>query len=397
MKKIIIPGMFLALMLVVTSSIPTSGGVSALSTPIQGILGDNSYSGENCAALPPPGGNIVNVSNVNQLVDAVNSATQGTTILVADGTYNLNGEYLRFDVPDVTLRSASGNREAVVLDGNYATTEIAQIVASHVTIANLTLRKAYNHPIHVMSSDSSDTLNTYIYNVHIIDPGQQAIKINPVPGGHYTDNEIVACSHIELTDAGRSQIRDNCYTGGVDAHQSRGWDIRDNLIEGFWCAQGLSKHAIHAWTGSRDTLVERNMLINNARGVGFGLVTSGTGRIYSDNACPSASGYIDHYGGVVRNNFVSANSSALFASGSGFDCGICLWNACNAHVLNNSVYSNQAADSFSSIEWRFPNANPVIADDLVNFPMHRARWSQRHAAQQSQQRPDELVRICRLG
>ncbi len=258
----------------------------------------------------------------------------------------------------------------MVLDGNYATTEIAQIVASHVTIANLTLRKAYNHPIHVMSSDSSDTLNTYIYNVHIIDPGQQAIKINPVPGGHYTDNGIVACSHIELTDAGRSQIRDNCYTGGVDAHQSRGWDIRDNLIEGFWCAQGLSEHAIHAWTGSRDTLVERNMLINNARGVGFGLVTSGTGRTYSDNACPSASGYIDHYGGVVRNNFVSANSSALFASGSGFDCGICLWNACNARVLNNSVYSNQAADSFSSIEWRFPNANPVIADNLVNFPMH---------------------------
>ena len=83
-----------------------------------------------------------------------------------------------------------------------------------------------------------------------------------------------------------------------------------------------------------------------------------------------ASGYIDHYGGVVRNNFVSANSSALFASGSGFDCGICLWNACSARVLNNSVYTNQAADSFSSIEWRFSNANPVIADNLVNFPMH---------------------------
>jgi hypothetical protein len=156
----------------------------------------------------------------------------------------------------------------------------------------------------------------------------------------------------------------------VDAHQSRGWDIRDNLIEGFWCAQGLSEHAIHAWTGSRDTLVQRNKLINNARGVGFGLVTSGTGRSYLDHPCPSASGYIDHYGGVVRNNFVSVNSSGLFASGSGFDCGICLWNACNARVLNNSVYTNQAADSFSSIEWRFSNANPVIADNLVNFPMH---------------------------
>jgi len=58
---------------------------------------------------------------------------------VNDGTYNLDGVYLRFDVPNVTLRSASGNCENVVLDGNYITTEIVQIVASNITIADLTL------------------------------------------------------------------------------------------------------------------------------------------------------------------------------------------------------------------------------------------------------------------
>ena len=68
-----------------------------------------------CPPLPPPAGTIVSVSGVAQLEDAVNAATSGTTILVADGTYNLNGVYLRFAVPNVTLRSASGNREAVVL------------------------------------------------------------------------------------------------------------------------------------------------------------------------------------------------------------------------------------------------------------------------------------------
>ena len=125
----------------------------------------------------------------------------------------------------MTLRSASGNREAVVLDGNYITTEIIQIVASNVTIADLTLREANYHPIHVMTDDGSDTLNTLIYNVHIIDPGQQAIKINPNSGGYYPDNGVIACSYIELTDAGRSQvwnINGSCYTGGVDAHQARG-------------------------------------------------------------------------------------------------------------------------------------------------------------------------------
>jgi pectate lyase len=95
--------------------------------------------------LPPPGGNVVNVSTVSQLEQAVNTATPGTTILVADGTYNPNGVYLRFDTLNVVLRSAA------ILDGNYQTTEIVRIVASNVTIADLTLSEAYYYPIHMMS------------------------------------------------------------------------------------------------------------------------------------------------------------------------------------------------------------------------------------------------------
>ncbi len=322
-----------------------------------------------CIPLPPPSGNIVNVTTVSQLESAVNNATAGTTILVADGTYNLNGVYLRFDVPNVTLRSTSGNREAVILNGHYTTTEIIQIVASNVTIADLTLREAYYHPIHVMSSDTADTLNTLIYNVHIIDPGEQAIKINPASSGHYPDNGMIACSHIELTDTGRPHIRNNCYTGGVDAHQARGWVIRDNLIEGFWCSSGLAEHGIHMWRGCRDTVIERNVLNNNARGIGLGLVTSDGGRTYPDNPCPSASGYVDDFGGIVRNNFVFANHSGLFASDYGFDCGICFWNACNARALHNTVYTADPAHTFSSIEWRFPNTTAEVINNLVNHTM----------------------------
>jgi hypothetical protein len=306
------------------------------------------------------------------LESAVNTATSGTTILVANGTYNLNGVYLRFDVSDVTLRSASGNREAVILDGNYMTTEIVQIVASNVTIADLTLREARHHPIHVMSSDSSDTTGTLIYNVHIIDPGQQAIKINPADSGipgYYTDDGVIACSHIELTDAGRPHIRDNCYTGGVDAHQSLGWVIRDNLIEGFWCDSGLSEHGIHMWRGCRDTTIERNELNDNARGIGLGLVTTGSGRTYSDDPCPSAVGYVDDFGGIARNNSISANDTDLFDSQYGFDCGICFWNACNAQALHNTIFTANNAETFSSIEWRFENTQAVITNNLVNHQM----------------------------
>jgi hypothetical protein len=299
-------------------------------------------------------------------VNAVDNATEGDTILLADGTYHMaqNGHYLWIDTPNITLRSASGNREAVILDDNYQGSETISIAASNVTIANLTIQRAYNHPIHVMSSDGNHTLNTRLYNLHIIDPGQQAIKINPATAGFYTDNGEIACSHIELTDAGRTHIRDNCYTGGVDAHQSLDWVIRDNLIEGFWCSSGLSEHAIHLWRGSRDTIVERNRLVNNARGVGFGLEESGSGRTYSDNPCPTAIGYVDHFDGIIRNNFVFANRGELFSSESGFDCGICLWQACGAQVFHNTVFSIQAP--FSSIEWRFDNTVVTLTNNLVS-------------------------------
>lgn len=304
------------------------------------------------------------------LWDAVNEGIPDTTILLADGTYHLaqNGYYLWFDTPRVTLRSKSGDREAVVLDDQYQSTETISISASNVTIADLTIKRAGTHPIHVTSSDAGDTLNTLIYNVHIVDPGQQAIKINPHAAKiYFPDDGTIACSYLELTDAGRAkvwEINGSCYTGGIDGHQAQGWVVRDNHIEGFWCPQDLSEHAVHFWTGSRDTLVERNVLVDNARGVGFGLLQSGSGRTYPDNPCPDATGYVGHYGGIIRNNFIFANRSELFASQSGFDCGICIWQACDARVFHNTIASTQAP--FSSIEWRFTNTVAEITNNLAS-------------------------------
>lgn len=362
MTKILFTGLILILVLCANIGSPFSTShVPQLSAAKPQVSQENA---ELCPALPAPIGNIVNVSTVTQLESAVNSAASGDTILIADGQYDLNGVYLRIDTPQITLRSASGNRSSVVLDGNYVTTEIIQIVASDVTIADITLREAYYHPIHVMS-DSADTLNTLIYNVTIIDPGEQAIKINPAGSG-FPDDGTIACSHIELTDTGRTHIRNNCYTGGIDAHQARNWTIRDNVIEGFWCDNGLSEHGIHMWRGCRETTIERNILNNNARGIGLGLVTSGTGRTYDDDPCPDATGYVDDFGGIIRNNFVFANSNSLFTSNAGFDSGIAIWNSCNTRILHNTVASTQTP-SASSIEWRFDNTKVDLSNNLVTY------------------------------
>jgi hypothetical protein len=322
-----------------------------------------------CPALPQPTGTTVTADSEEAIWNAVNAATSGTTILIADGTYNLGakGYYLWIDTPNVTLRSAGGRRDSVIFDDNYSRSEIITIAASNVTIADVTLKRAGTHPIHVVSTIGGDTLNTLIYNVHIVDPGQQAIKINPHSNPvHFTDDGVVACSTIELTDAGRAKVwelNSSCYTGGVDGHQSRGWVVRDNIIKGFWCPQGLSEHGVHFWTGSRDTIVERNWLINNTRGIGFGLRESGSGRTYGDDPCPDASGHVGHFDGIIRNNFIFAGRDELFASQYGADGGIALAQACGVQVLHNTAAFTQSP--FAAMEYRFSNTDADLINNLV--------------------------------
>lgn len=59
----------------------------------------------------------------------------------------------------------------------------------------------------------------------------------------------------------------------------------------------------------------------------------------------------------MKNNFVHASSAGLFASSAGFDCGICLWSACNSMVLHNTIVSTRK--NFSSIEWRFKGSQGI--------------------------------------
>lgn len=77
-----------------------------------------------------------------------------------------------------------------------------------------------------------------------------------------------------------------------------------------YCEQGgVAEHAVHFWNGARDTIVERNAIVDCARGVGFGLGETGNGndRQYADD--PYHGMYIGHYDGVIRNNFIAAFAS----------------------------------------------------------------------------------------
>lgn len=331
-----------------------------------------------CPPLPPPTGTTISVSpsQADELRSIVASAPTGATILLADGYYDLSsGDYssrLVFSTPDVTLRSLSGNRGEVVLDGGYVTRELISIRSSGVVIADLTLTRALDHPIHASGSPGAPIQDIVIHNVHIIDPGQQAIKVNPIEDG-WVDNGRIECSRLELTPAGRQQIRDNCYTGGIDVHKAWGWVVRRNQIEGFWCEAGLSEHAVHFWNASRDTLVEENFLYDNARGVGFGLRESGPGRDYPDDPYPGV-GYLGHIDGVVQNNFIGASDPDLLNSQFGFDAGIVMEQARGTLVLHNTISST--SPPYSSIEWRWANTWVEIANNLVTHNLRPRNGAQ---------------------
>jgi hypothetical protein len=322
-----------------------------------------------CDPLPAPQGAVIDVypAQADQLRGIVAGAGAGTTVLLHDGFYDMSGGdssfRLSFNTAGVTLRSASGDRESVVLDGAYGTNEIISIHASNVVVADLTVKRAYDHPVHISGPSGTPISGVILHNLIIIDPGQQAVKINQNNGG-YADFGTIQCSLIRLTNTGRNEIRDNCYTGGVDGHQAWGWQVRRNRIEGFWCAQGLSEHGIHFWTGSRATLVEENIIVDCARGIGFGLGESGSSRDYPDDPYPGV-GYLGHIDGMIRNNFVAAQNASLFAAEFGFDTGVGLEQSRGTEVYHNSVASTQTPRS-SSIEWRFSNTQAEIGNNLAS-------------------------------
>lgn len=326
-------------------------------------------TGSGCEPLPAPTGTIVNVdpSMAAALPGLVREAAAGTTFVLADGTYRIPGDEaarrIQIRASGVTLRSASGNASAVIIDGEYVTSEVITVHADDVTIAEVTVTHAVDHGIHVTPFDGEGDITGFrLLGARLTDCGEQFLKVNP--GGArdgFVDGGEVACSHFEMTDDGRPHVEravGGCYTGGIDVHSARGWLVRDSRFVDIYCAgEGLAEHAIHFWVGARDTIVERNTILNCARGIGFGLVEDGVTRAYADDPYPGL--FIGHYDGIIRNNVIVADIPY-------YDTGIELAQARGTLVAHNSIAETTGATAtFSSIDSRFRNAMTTVRNNLV--------------------------------
>ena len=299
------------------------------------ISGPGFSESSNCVrASPASGGTLITVANVAELRNAVEQANQqgNMTIQLEDGTYALD-EMLWISGSGVTFRSRSGNRAGVVLRGQGirgGVSHIFNVVGSDFIAADLTLGWVANHGIQI----HSDADNILVHNVRFVDTGEQMLKVSYRPGDSASsDNGLVQWCLFEYP----SGVGPQYYIGGIDAHQAHNWVVQHNVFRNIRSPESnLAEHAIHFWSGSQNTLVEKNIIVNCDRGIGFGLGSRG------------------HSGGVIRNNMVHTSR----------DVGIGLESARSVQVYHNTVFTENYSNS---IEYRFSTTQGVqLINNLTN-------------------------------
>ena len=318
--------------------------------------------------LPAPTGNVVTVSTEPDLQRAVANITAGQTIVIQPGTYNLatGGGTLYFHklVDSVTIRGATNNCDDVILLGAGMTTQgntpygIWVGGPNNLLIANLQIRGVYYSPIQ-LDPNYGGTQSPRVYNVHLVDAGEQFIKVNPqsnLTGG--VVNGIVEYSIIEYTATAPLRTDGACaptpcvYTNGVDVHLGTGWLVRHNLFRNITApaGAGLAGPAVLLWNGSGDMVVEGNLFLNCQRGIAMGLGTT----LATENLR-----------GIVRNNMF-----ARTASQPG-DVAISAESSPGVKILNNTVLLNGTYPN--AIEYRFATTTNVLIEANLTDSAIRAR------------------------
>jgi len=316
-----------------------------------------------CEPLPPPDDAIaVTPADAAMLDDIIASAPAGATIELADGVYDRSGiGELSITTPGLTLRSASRDPASVVLDGAMTTDVIVRIAADDVTIADLTLRRATAHLVLVQPTDAPilrPRLHRLVLQDSIDEQLYVAYATTPAPA--FVDDGEVACSRFEVTDAHRDAVAADCRLGGIRANATDGWHVHDNRFTGHWCRAGvLAAGTLRFVDGSRDTVVERNTLLDCQRGIGFGGEGTTEARAYADNPCTPGM-YWGHIGGVIRNNTIWIGEPE---AGPASDSMIYAWWTCDAGIFHNTVVG--LVDIFNSIEYRFDRTTVRVANNLA--------------------------------
>jgi len=304
------------------------------------------------ALLPVEGPTII-VSDVQTLIKALREAVAGQTILVEDGHYMMP-HYVQIAADNVTLRSASGHRERVILDGARSIHgELLGITnCSGVTIADLTIQNIKWNGFKINSQTNVQKLT--IYNCIIHNIWQRGVKGVKVPKKNREatcpkECRIQYCLFYNdrpkrLSDD-EADIAQGNYIAGIDVMYAKNWMISDNVFVGIQGRTFEGRGAVFIWHTSENCVIERNIIIDCDVGLQLGNPHRDSETIYHCVRC------------VARNNFISRAPEA----------GIVMVYTKDCKVLNNTIHDPDSRMG-RLIRTVFTNDDLFIVNNLLSGP-----------------------------
>lgn len=304
--------------------------------------------------LPTPTGEVLKASNVAELFEAVERVKPGGTILIADGHYRLP-RLLHIKTDNVTLRSASGKRDNVILDGGGTLGELVGISGcSGVTIADLTVQNVRWNGIKINSD--TNVQKATIYNCVIHNIWQRGVKGVKVPEHDREKIRPTACriqyclfyndrpKQFSDDPADTPQNFGGDYIGGIDTMYAKSWVISDNVFIGIQGRTRSARGAIFMWHHAEDCIIERNIIIDCDSGICLG----NSSRAESTVHCTRF---------IVRNNFITRAPENGILADYTRDC----------KILNNTIH-DPASRLGRLIRIVHDNEGLLVANNLLCGP-----------------------------
>ena len=312
----------------------------------------------------------VMVSTVAALRSAIATASPGTTIELADGSYALDSG-LAIATDGITLRSQSGHASEVVLDGGGTVSPIIGIAASGVTLTSLTIAHGGASAVDLEPTGTADLTDDTIYDVTFDDDVGPGVQIRPEDGdpteGPFVDSGLIACSRfVDTTAVDHCTVPDQLAIHGIGV---RGWTIRNNTFDHVTCPTTF-KRTIWMRGGSRDTQLIDNHFLDSAMNIMLGDDLGLPARVYPDALPVECSDEDDnlpqHWGGVVCNNTIAGlDLPPISGEPETFEEGIALWSACDPWVLHNTIVTPSGTGTFHDIEFRYDDTFAHLVNNLV--------------------------------
>ena len=301
-------------------------------------------------ALADPSGYIVRVNTAAEFVEAVDQAKDKSTILLADGVYKIPRSCV-LQANDVTIRSASGQREAVILDGqdcDLTYTSGLDIVpllsilkifgAKNACIADITFKNSDKYGIAFYGDSEVWGLNIYNVKFHNIwVRGLKGSNQNRI-GDSFTnthspekgravrpkDGQVKYCLFINDDPKMEDGIDHIYYLAGMDLMGIKDWTISDNLFIGIRSRVNQGNAGIFIWQDCERVLIERNIVINCDQGINLG--NFGHRKLNVDQ-------------GIVRDNIIVSHALKAME----------FCNTSNCQAYNNIVYATNT--NFPSVRF----------------------------------------------